>query len=406
MDSDGFLEVPVKIEQEEVGEEEEVVEERRSEIIIPDPVFNNTVDTAAETVSPNVPGPSTPYGLFDTFSVVSVPALVWGPPKPFPRHLFSLLEEWHGPNPSTQPPFSYRVPNDPKRRWKVFNRDGDELGLSKFVVEQPVRYYLLVLHDPNGPEKIVACGMGSWYHTCFVAWRSVEHGYESQACAIRIYTKTAGENIVFVPHLFETAGANRMPYRVAQSTGAVVPRTLQTTPKTRVLAQKSSSHNPSSNSSRNEASSLFTVDDTGRSTGNTSDDDDDDAPQLPFRSKRQKTSNQGGSGQGGNEHVDATPQSAGDIIFKLISEYSGATRCFPSKECSSGKDLFRKAQEFFQLLEKGKVKALICQIPSQREQRYLFDGSEGEFNLLIDDFKLLKSTNNRTLTVEFKIVGA
>ncbi|KAI9037083.1 uncharacterized protein KD926_000869 [Aspergillus affinis] len=78
----------------------------------------------------------------------------------------------------------------------------------------------------------------------------------------------------------------------------------------------------------------------------------------------------------------------GSAVFKLVSYKSGAVRCFPLDECRKGKDLFQKARDFFRLFDRNvEVKILSCQISSRPEQHYLFEGSEGEFTLLVEQVK-------------------
>lgn len=81
------------------------------------------------------------------------------------------------------------------------------------------------------------------------------------------------------------------------------------------------------------------------------------------------------------------------------------TCSFPVAECSTGIDHFTKARKFFRIFNRdAEVSILACRLASQQEQCYLFEGSEGQFELLLTDADELKSSNPR-LTVEVKCVA-
>ncbi|KAE8342821.1 hypothetical protein BDV24DRAFT_129798 [Aspergillus arachidicola] len=90
------------------------------------------------------------------------------------------------------------------------------------------------------------------------------------------------------------------------------------------------------------------------------------------------------------------------VVFKLISYKSGSVRCFPLDECRTAKEFFDKARTFFQLFDrKVEVKILSCQIASQTQQQYIFEGSEGEFALLVDQVKSLAGDGALTVEVSY-----
>lgn len=61
---------------------------------------------------------------------------------------------------------------------------------------------------------------------------------------------------------------------------------------------------------------------------------------------------------------------------------------------------------FFRLLnEKLEIDVLSCRIPSKHERRFLFEGSEGEFNLLLHDVRSLEGVTGKTLIIEVKCMG-
>lgn len=62
----------------------------------------------------------------------------------------------------------------------------------------------------------------------------------------------------------------------------------------------------------------------------------------------------------------------------------------PMAECSDSKTLSTKARKFCQVFNKDvEVSLLSCRLPSQQEQRCLFEGSDGQFGLLVMDIRAL-----------------
>ena len=96
------------------------------------------------------------------------------------------------------------------------------------------------------------------------------------------------------------------------------------------------------------------------------------------------------------------PEPETGVVFKFILEQSRALCSFPMAECSTSAALFTKFRKFFELLNKDTVvSALSCQLGSQDERHYLFEGSEGQFALLLRDAKNFKGE----LTIELRRVA-
>lgn len=93
------------------------------------------------------------------------------------------------------------------------------------------------------------------------------------------------------------------------------------------------------------------------------------------------------------------------IAFKLVSDQSDNTRCFPASECSTSRILFAKSRMFFRLIDAAAVASILsCRLPFQHERRHLFEGSEGEFAMLLADVRKLDSRGEDNLIVEIKCV--
>ena len=106
--------------------------------------------------------------------------------------------------------------------------------------------------------------------------------------------------------------------------------------------------------------------------------------------------------------IDAThihipePELETGVVFKFILEQSCALCSFPMAECSTSAALFTKFRKFFELLNKDTVVSVLsCRLGSQDERHYLFEGSEGQFALLLRDAKDFKGE----LTIEVRRVA-
>ena len=91
--------------------------------------------------------------------------------------------------------------------------------------------------------------------------------------------------------------------------------------------------------------------------------------------------------------IDTThsPEPETGVVFRFILEQSRALCSFPMSECSTSAALFTKFRMFFELLNKDTVVSVLsCRLGSQDERHYLFEGSEGQFALLLRDTKSFK----------------
>lgn len=96
------------------------------------------------------------------------------------------------------------------------------------------------------------------------------------------------------------------------------------------------------------------------------------------------------------------PEPETRVVFKFILEQSRALCSFPMAECSTSAALFTKFRKFFMLLNKDTVVSVLsCRLGSQDERHYLFEGSEGQFALLLEDAKSFKGK----LTIEVRRVA-
>lgn len=320
-----------------------------------------------------------------------------------PENIQSILDEWHKQHPRTVPPCSYRS-GIPKQAWKVFDQNGNELPFSLFMIKRPIPYKITFISNEDGSGKLVSCRPYSPFQIFLTGWNGLA-GYDEEACAVRLFARNL-EDIVFTPGCFDKARRTK-PEAVTTSAAANGTSTEKDTTKshkrgrqrdgrtsdgstTRSVQQKKPENNPisdpaSENPSSNESSQSECEDIPARPTKRSRNSTSDAA--LPHPAAPLKT----------------TSPNTKEVAFKLVSELSDATRCFPITECKSSRDLFAKARKFFRLLdEKLDVNVLSCRIPSKHERRYLFEGSQGEFNLLIHDVRNLQGVGAKTLIIEVK----
>ena len=96
------------------------------------------------------------------------------------------------------------------------------------------------------------------------------------------------------------------------------------------------------------------------------------------------------------------PEPETRVVFKFILEQSCALCSFPTAECSTSAVLFTRFRKFFELLKRDTVVSVLsCRLGSQEERHYLFEGSEGQFALLLRDAKSFKGE----LTIEVRRVA-
>jgi hypothetical protein len=365
-----------------------------------------------------------------------------------PDHLVDILDEWHKENGREFPPCKYTSNRPSLNKWKVFDREGKELELSRFEVVWPCTYMVLVLHSPDFQQKLVR---SRWPHGAkrgifLIAWRGMSNGFEAKCCAIRIFAPVL-EDIVYSPHIWKEAVPDLDPAgegikrrhlsgatapsqslvpnrgqepqreserekRMRKRRAPRAPREIMTDNSNSEDASESSDETDSSTEESSDASSSSEEEEEGNVT----------APVPKRRRRQQQTSNTLARTRKATSPAKPTSPAkmtsptkvtnefkvtnetkvtnTTKVTFKLVSYRSGgAIRAFPLEECKTGRDLFDKAQKFFRLFDKNvNVTILACQISSERAQHFLF-GSEGEFELLVKQARD-KSTEDGTVTIE------
>ena len=226
----------------------------------------------------------------------------------------------------------------------------------------------------------------------------MKEGFERKTCAIRILSENRG---VIPQSVFDKADRAPIPHRFAQSSEKTAPLTPSSPvsrpglskrkPRRGSLSQRPPADAPPSQRAR--ARAVVSLSSSSSSSSSSSNDDDfeteassdEDSPRPAPSAKRPRTGKQDkASGKVGEK----------GIVFKLISDSNQAARYFTLKDCKTGKDMFRKSREFFRIFDKDAAgRVLECQIPPQREKRYLFDGNEDEFDLFATSLKHAHSLN-------------
>ncbi|EAW09309.1 uncharacterized protein ACLA_035120 [Aspergillus clavatus NRRL 1] len=337
----------------------------------------------------------------------------YGPKRPIPDHLADILEEWHRERKGLPPCGSYNS-SRPVQQWKVFDRQGRQIQLSKYDIISPCTYSVLVLHPSDSPEMLVRSRLphGSKHGTYLVAWLGLSKGYEAQCCAIRMFASSTKE-IVYTQEVWNNNFPDLDPEGQGLKT-SLSKAISQTQPqdrgreRERGQAQKKRSEQMKERALRNSravrnradaGNSLESPDEFSDTASSSSEEEEEEEEEIVAASTAKKRKLQH---QSSNAPVKSprTTNSA-KVTVKLVSYKSGAIRAFPLKECKTGKDLFHKAQTFFRLFDRDvEVKILSCQISPERMQHYLFDGSEGEFDLLVERAKGISSTDDGLVTIE------
>ncbi|THC93764.1 hypothetical protein EYZ11_006741 [Aspergillus tanneri] len=306
-----------------------------------------------------------------------------GPNRPVPEHILDLLDEHHRQN-GTQPPACALSDHRTVCKSKVFDRQGRELGFNQFSIVLPCQYSIIVLYQPNGAAKL-AKGLFPYRmrHGSYLrGWLGIDKGFESECSAIRVFS----HDLHAIKYNNEAWAALEIALS-KQTKEAPAPATVSSTPQNKRpreslrLTNRTNengstavnTHSHADASADSDESELSIDGSEESSSDETSDEEQPEATQL---AKKRRTTPR--------SPVAAAAKSP-QVVFKLVSYKSGAIRCFPLDECKTGKDLFRKARDFFHLFDRSAdVKILSCQIMSQQMQHYLFEGSEGEFSLLVD----------------------
>lgn len=337
------------------------------------------------------------------------PVCMFGPQSTIPENIQDILDEWYKKYPRTVPPCSYRS-GIPKQAWKVFDRNGNEIPFSMFLIKRPIPYKITFISNEDGSGKLVACRPYSPFQIFLTGWNGLA-GYDEEACAVRLFGRNP-EDIVFTPWCFDKAPGAKPE---AATTGAAANGT-STEKNTTGSYKRGGRHGDRKSDGsttrptrqrKPEDGAISNAPPENPSSNEASQSEREDTPARPTKRPRNSTLD---AALPASPAVPAPPtpprttsSNTKEVAFKLVSELSDATRCFPITECKSSRDLFAKARKFFRLLdEKLEVNVLSCRIPSKHERRYLFEGSQGEFNLLVHDVRNLQDVNAKTLIIEVK----
>ncbi|KAE8411096.1 hypothetical protein BDV36DRAFT_98902 [Aspergillus pseudocaelatus] len=329
------------------------------------------------------------------------PKAIFGSDQPFPQHLADLLEEWHKENGTGRPPCNTKQPRRTKGAWKTFDRQGKHLELSAYTIKGPATYNVLVLHTADGSERLV----GSYfpfttvYGTFLKGWLGVHGGWDPTPCAVRKFSNTP-DDLSYEPEVwnaFEVLEMRRNKTQALTSGASGQRRSLpgpsqmqrqEPRPQRKSLPGPMVATNDRRDNIAPDTSSSSAEEESDEDDDTSSESSSDEEPEPTSAPKRRRM----------NEPSVPTHRDP-KVVFKLFSYKSGAVRCFPLDECPTGKGFFDKARAFFQLFDRNaEVKILSCQIASQPLQQYIFEGSEGEFALLVDQVKSL--AGDGALTVE------
>lgn len=313
-----------------------------------------------------------------SFPIIGTPEYVSGYIEAFPAEPAALLQAWHRTYPSDTPPCSSEISASSKRKWKIFDRDGQEPKYTVFRIDngQSAPYKVIVIYNLAGTDKLVSCEGKSARKTFLLEWKGVGKGFEDEAAAIQIVGRSFDE-IVFHEGVF-----HRVVPKISEPQGAIIDLVTASTPRHRSFRARTQV------TSYGEGN-LFDFDYEAASSGG----EHEKEPQPP--TKRIKVESPSPS-----PLIQNGP--TGEAMFKLVAEQSNAVSYFPVAECRSSKELFWRAQRFFRVFDGNAEGSLLaCQVPGEREQHYLFEGSEGQFHLLVGDAS--DSTSGRVV-IEVKCV--
>lgn len=374
--------------------------------------FSNDDEDRKIPLSPPVTNPS------PSIPILARPDPVFGPDRPLGPHLTNLLAEWHQKHRFEVPPFASGKYNC-KSKWKVFDRNGAELQLARFTVSRPLPYYMMVLYPTDGSEKFVACvGKQSKYGTYLVEWLGTEPGYATESCAIRVFGPQP-EDIKFSPEIWQNAPADITPVRHKLKSSLAQSDLPQTTPQRKpqrlndkvhnnftpvnnfraVNNSPANYHQTNNHTINNRLATAPESEDTDSSGSYESSDSESSAGgDIPFSglpaTKKRKV-----------DEEASIPTKGREVVFKLICDNSDATRAFTVNKSCPGRELFAKARQFYRLLApKAEVNILVCRIPSKSEQRYLYDGDDGEVSYFIREMRNLTHISGDTALIEVKYV--
>ncbi|GKZ77419.1 hypothetical protein AnigIFM56816_010718 [Aspergillus niger] len=314
-----------------------------------------------------------------------------GPDIPFPSYLMTILEQWHQEKGNEYPrcKFSKILGS---MVWKVFDRQGNEVELAWYLVTKPRKYYALVLHEADGTARFVYCDPPhrTVHGTYLRPWSGVNEKEELEHCAVRVFSNDLKE-------IEYSAEAWDHLKELQDSSGEDATRppsiTRPKTPKDKTDTRKSVKAGSSTRYSMRGRTIASAESSVGASSSSSeegsSSEEEKYVPSPPH--KRHKTTDTS------NTSNTTEPMKPSKVVFRLGSQrVIGAIRYIPLDECRSRKELFDKATAFYQACDRdAQVKILVCQISSQREQHYLFEDSDGEFRLLVEQAQSLEDSLDR-----------
>ncbi|PYH93404.1 hypothetical protein BO71DRAFT_381514 [Aspergillus ellipticus CBS 707.79] len=314
------------------------------------------------------------------------PVPLHGPKRPLPSYLIATLETWHREN-GPEPPKCKYGGRQGSMSWKVFDRDGNQLQLSWFTVLKPRKYDVLVLHESVGTARFVYCDPphrtpnGTYLRPW--TWFRLHNADELPHCAIRMFGSSADE-VIYSSDVWDYVDRRS---RAHEATAALTP---SDTPNDGVMTRR-----------RLPREDSFLTD-TSEEESDEEEEPEQEREQDKKKEKEKKEERSASSAPNEKKRkITATsPAATGEatptkVVFRLASQrVMGAIRYIPLDECMSRKELFDKASAFYKACERdSQVNILACQISSQREQQYLFEDSDGEFRLLVEQAQRMTSSD-------------
>ena len=290
----------------------------------------------------------------------------------------------------------------------------------------------MVLYPADGSEKFVACvGKQSKYGTYLVEWLGTDQGYATESCAVRVFGPQP-EDIKFSPEIWYNAPADITPTRHKLKTPLLQSDIPQGTPQTISQRRPRYSSERFQNNFR-AVNSFHPVNNYPANNHTPNINTPDHTPNnhainnhTPTASESENTDSSGSyessdaeSSVGGDIPFSSVPATkkrkvdegssvatkGREVVFKLICDNSDATRAFTVNKTCPGKELFAKARQFYRLLSpKAEVNILACRVPAKFEQRYLYDGDDGEVSYFIREMRNLTHITGDIALIEVKYV--
>ncbi|PYH68852.1 phosphatidylinositol N-acetylglucosaminyltransferase [Aspergillus vadensis CBS 113365] len=147
-----------------------------------------------EEQKPTVSADGSKAGDNDDQAVQVNPKPELGPEIPFPSYLMTILEHWHEEKGNEYPrcKASGRLGS---MVWKVFDRKGNEVELTWYLVTKPRKYCVLVLHEANGTARFVYCDPPhrTVHGTYLRPWSGADEKEELEHCAVRVFSSDLEE---------------------------------------------------------------------------------------------------------------------------------------------------------------------------------------------------------------------